>query len=150
MKEHVSFLSVFVVLGFAIFMINLGSHDILKTERDYVVSAKEITSELSPFDIYKNYFSTSDKHVVFLDVREKDELKEGVIPGAIWVPRGVLEFKVRSVIPKDKEKLVVVYSETGERALLATKILKEMGYKAINMKGGIREWIRNGFPISFQ
>ncbi len=150
MKEHVSFLSVFVVLGFAIFMINLGSHDILKTERDYVVSAKEITSELSPFDIYKNYFSTSDKHVVFLDVREKDELKEGIIPGAVWVPRGVLEFKVRSVIPKDKEKLVVVYSETGERALLATKILKEMGYKAINMKGGIREWIRNGFPISFQ
>ncbi len=150
MKEHISFLSVFVVLGFAIFMINLGSHDILKTEKDYVVSAKEITNELSPFDIYKNYFSTSNRQVVFLDVREKDELKEGTIPGAVWVPRGVLEFKVSSVIPKDKAKLVVVYSETGERSLLATKILNEMGYKAISMKGGIREWIRNGFPISFQ
>ena len=150
MREHISFLSVFVVLGFAIFMINMGSHDILKTEKDYIVSAKEMANELSVVDVYDNYFKDLNKDVVFLDVREKDELKEGVIPGARWIPRGMLEFRVSSIIPKDTKKLIVVYSETGERSLLATKILNEMGYKAVSMKGGIRKWIENGFPVTFQ
>ncbi len=150
MKEHISFLSAFVVLGFAIFMINFGSHNILKTQNDYLVSAKEITSELSAPFIYNNYLETNSKDVVFLDIREKDELKEGMIPGARWIPRGVLEFKIESIIPKDEKRTIIVYSETGERALLATKLLKEMGYKAVSMKGGIREWMKNGFPITFQ
>ncbi len=150
MKEHISFLSVFVVLGFAIFMINIGSHTALKTEQDYIVSAKELTDELSPVNVYENYFKSNSKNVVFLDVREKEELKEGIIPGAEWIPRGVLEFKVKSLIPKEGHKIIVVYSETGERSLLATKLLNEMGYNAVNMKGGIKKWIENGFPITFQ
>ncbi len=150
MKEHISFLSVFVVLGFAIFMINIGSHTALKTEQDYIVSAKELTDELSPVNVYENYFKSNSKDVVFLDVREKEELKEGIIPGAKWIPRGVLEFKVKSLIPKEGHKIIVVYSETGERSLLATKLLNEMGYNAVNMKGGIKKWIENGFPITFQ
>ncbi len=150
MKEHISFLSVFVVLGFAIFMINFASSDALKTQNDYLVSAKEISNEIPAEDIYKNYFLSNSKDVVFLDVREKDELKEGKIPGARWIPRGVLEFKVENLIPKTEKKLIIVYSETGERALLATKILREMGYKAISMKDGIKSWIQKGFPTSME
>lgn len=84
--------------------------------------------------------------VVFIDVRESDEVAKGKIPGAVHVPRGVLEFIADPHSPMHNEALssgkqLVIYCASGGRSALAGKTLKDMGIgPVINMKGGFNAW----------
>lgn len=83
---------------------------------------------------------------VFLDVREPDETARGTIPGAVVVPRGLLEFAADPALPTrnpalDPEAEVVVYCASGGRSALAAKTLAEMGYRNVaNLAGGYAAW----------
>ena len=80
-----------------------------------------------------------------LDVREKDEYREGHLEGAISLPRGFLEIKVESTVP-DKSTPILAYCAGGVRSLLAGKILKEMGYHHVtSMSGGYTAWKTAGY-----
>jgi len=84
---------------------------------------------------------------VFLDCREPKEFKMGHIPGAMNIPRGLLEFKIAKKIP-DKNAKIVMYCKKGGRGCLATCTLCRMGYKnAQNMAGGWMAWEKAGYPI---
>src|SRR5438093_700058 len=65
--------------------------------------------------------------MVLLDVREKDEVRAGFIPGAISVPRGFLEIQIEQKIT-DKNAPIVAYCAGGTRSALAAKTLAELGY----------------------
>ena len=64
---------------------------------------------------------------VWLDVREQDEWDEGIIPGAVHIPRGNLESRVEGLLP-DRDQAIVVYCAVGSRSAFATKTLEELGY----------------------
>lgn len=88
-----------------------------------------------------------NKNYVFIDVRDQVELKgEEVIPNAINISRGMLEFNLDPNSPYynevfSEEKIFVFFCKKGARSALATKTAKEMGLKnAINMTGGLQEW----------
>jgi rhodanese-related sulfurtransferase len=84
---------------------------------------------------------------VFLDVREEKEYRSGHIPGAMNIPRGLLEFTIGDKIP-DKNATIVVYCKTGGRSCLASYALVRMGYKNIkNMDGGWTAWTKAGYPV---
>lgn len=75
-----------------------------------------------------------------LDVREKEEFRDGHLPGAVSVPRGFLDMRVEEVVP-DKETPVILYCAGGTRSLLAGRTLREMGYaNVISMAGGYGAW----------
>jgi molybdopterin/thiamine biosynthesis adenylyltransferase/rhodanese-related sulfurtransferase len=83
---------------------------------------------------------------VFVDVREQDEWDEGHIPGALHVSRGHLESRIETAVP-DKARQVVVYCQSGNRSVFATKALEELGYEnVVSLAGGYTDWKRNGFP----
>ena len=85
--------------------------------------------------------------VTFLDVREPKEYKSGHVPGAVNVPRGLLEFKIGKKLP-DKNATVVVYCKSGGRSCLSTDTLVKMGYKTLkNMDGGWKAWAKAGYPV---
>jgi len=85
--------------------------------------------------------------VVFLDVRGEKEYRSGHIPGAMNVPRGLLEFVIGNKIP-DKNATIVVYCKSGGRSCLASHTLVKMGYQNIkNMDGGWKAWIGAGYPV---
>lgn len=93
----------------------------------------------------KGIFDKGD--AVFLDCRTEKEFKSGHIPGAIHVPRGLLEFQIENKI-SDKNKEIVVYCKTGGRASLATSTLVKMGYKNVkNLDGGWKAWVKAGNPV---
>src|SRR5256885_7542203 len=75
-------------------------------------------------DLLKN----NGKSTVLLDVREKDEWREGHLEKAVSLPRGFLEIKVESTVP-DKEMPIVAYCAGGVRSLLAGEVFKENGFK---------------------
>jgi rhodanese-related sulfurtransferase len=84
--------------------------------------------------------------VVFLDVREPDEYKAGHIPGAVNIPRGLLESRIEEQVP-DRNTDLVVYCRSGVRSALASATLVKMGYKGVlNMDGGWKTWQEAGYP----
>ena len=92
--------------------------------------------------------------VQFVDVRDIRELeREGVIPGAIHAPRGMLEFWVdpespyhRDVFAQDKE--YVLFCALGWRSALATKTLMDMGLERVaHIEGGFEGWKKSGGPV---
>jgi rhodanese-related sulfurtransferase len=85
--------------------------------------------------------------VAFIDCRTEKEYRSGHIPGAINIPRGLLEFQIENKIP-DKNATVVMYCKTGGRASLACCSLDKMGYKNVkNMDGGWQAWMKAGYPV---
>jgi rhodanese-related sulfurtransferase len=83
---------------------------------------------------------------LFVDVREQDEWDEGHITGAVHVSRGHLESRIEAAAP-DKSQPLVVYCQSGNRSVFATKALEELGYEnVVNLAGGYVDWKRNGFP----
>jgi rhodanese-related sulfurtransferase len=84
---------------------------------------------------------------LFVDCREPNEFKMGHVPGAMNIPRGLLEFKIDKQVHNKAEKMVV-YCKTGGRACLSACTLCRMGYKNVkNMSGGWLAWEKAGYPI---
>ncbi len=83
-----------------------------------------------------------------IDVRTPQEFKAGHIPGAKLVNIYAPTFKqdVLKALP-DKEKPVLVYCRSGNRSMVAARFLAEKGYRVINLKYGIKDWIRQNKPI---
>src|SRR5205085_7506941 len=79
-----------------------------------------------------------------IDVREADEHAQGVIPGAVHIPRGFLELRIEKTVA-DRAAPVVVYCASGTRSLLAARSLGELGYTNVrSLAGGLSAWKRNG------
>ena len=89
---------------------------------------------------------------LLIDVREPSEYAAGHIPGAINIPRGLIEFKIWPTIGypdiSAQGQKIFVYCNTGGRAALSGQSLQELGFTevtVVNMK--LPEWIEAGFPI---
>lgn len=81
--------------------------------------------------------------MTFLDVREPQEYNLGRLPGAVHVPRGMLEVKVEALIARDAN--IVVYCAGGGRSALAADTLHQMGYTNVSsLQGGFRDWAMSG------
>jgi len=92
-----------------------------------------------------------------IDVREPDEFAEGHIPGAVNIPRGLLEFEVdghpavawRSAEElSHRERPLVLYCLSGGRSTLAAAALKGLGFSsAMSLQGGILRWADAGHVV---
>src|SRR5690348_13480764 len=99
-----------------------------------VNEAKKDIQEISA-DELKTLQQSGDDLIV-IDVREREDAAKGTIPGAVNVPRGVLEHNIDQVTT-DKDKKLVLYCGGGSRSALAAASLKKMGFKnAISLAGG--------------
>lgn len=74
-----------------------------------------------------------------LDVRTKEEFKEGHIDNAILIPLDEIEEKVESIFT-DKEETILVYCRSGVRSKNASSIMSKKGYTNILEFGGIIDW----------
>ncbi|CAG7639853.1 rhodanese-like domain-containing protein [Paenibacillus allorhizosphaerae] len=72
-----------------------------------------------------------------LDVREHEEWESGHIPEAKHIPLGELEAR-HNELSKDEETIVVCRS--GNRSRMACDYLSALGYKVVNMPGGMSVW----------
>ncbi len=114
------------------------------TAENFVSEAKKDVCEISVSDAKE----ILDKGgCVFLDCREPKEFKMGHVPGAVNIPRGLMEWKVSKKIP-DKTAKIVVYCKVGGRGCLSACTLCRMGYKnVVNMAGGWQAWEKAGYPV---
>ena len=90
----------------------------------------------------------ADSNVVVLDVRTAAEFAEGHIKGAILIDQGQSDFveKARTTLPMEKK--IAVYCRSGRRSANAAGKLADVGYKCINLKGGIIAWKEADMPVT--
>jgi len=74
---------------------------------------------------------------MYVDVREADELEEGMIDGAINIPLGQLIRKARNGDLDDlKREKIVTYCSGGYRGDIAADELNKLGFNTVTIEGG--------------
>jgi rhodanese-related sulfurtransferase len=128
-----------------------GENMVMKGTKDLVAAANKEIENLSAAEAVK---LTGAADVVFVDVRESDELrKTGKLKGAVHVPRGFLEFQADPQSPTHKPELsagkrLILYCGSGSRSALAAKTLKDMGVQEVaHVAGGFSAIKEAGGPI---
>jgi rhodanese-related sulfurtransferase len=98
-----------------------------------------MTPEIDPTEAW----STTPPSLL-LDVRELDEWDAGHAPEATHVPLGELP---GALLDLQHGRTIVCICRSGGRSARATDYLREHGYPAINLAGGMRAWAEAGLPV---
>ena len=72
-----------------------------------------------------------------LDVRTPQEFASGHIPGAVNIPVDDLRSRLGE-LPRDRK--IAAYCQVGQRGYLATRILLQAGFSAVNVGGGYKTY----------
>lgn len=114
------------------------------TAMDLVADAKSQIIEIEPAAA-----QAAMSNALLLDVREAAEFEAGRLPGAVNIPRGVLEFRIGDhPLLSRRDTDILVYCKTSGRAALAALNLKRMGYtKVRSIHGGFDAWSQLGLPL---
>jgi rhodanese-related sulfurtransferase len=93
---------------------------------------------------------------VLVDIRsEVSRVREGVVPGALHIPRTVFEWRLdpasawRSPHAPAVEERVVVLCDHGFSSILAAEMLLELGFmRSADVIGGFEAWRDAGLPVA--
>ncbi len=112
-----------------------------KPAHELVQEAKKSVNEHSPAAIHDQMTATPD--TLLIDVREPDEYRQGHLPGAINIPRGMLEFRISGEPQlQNLSRPIVVYCKTSGRAALSVVAMQTMGFtNVLSLAGGFDAWV---------
>lgn len=92
---------------------------------------------------------------VIVDIRETEErVAHGAIPGAVHVPRGLLEFRADPASPTHDprlgpERTLLLYCTDSRRSALAVASLQALGHRDVmHLAGGFAAWGIADLPIA--
>ena len=120
-----------------------------------IAAARSVANEVPP-DAAREALDSGAVKLV-LDVREPEEFREGHVPDAVNIPRGLLEVRADPASPAADASLsaersvrVLVYCTKGPgaRSLFAARTLMDMGYENVDvLAGGMNAWAEAGLPV---
>lgn len=80
----------------------------------------------------------SNQKINVIDVREDEEVAEGMVPTAKHIPLGTIPEQIDQ-LSKDEEYVMICRS--GRRSMNAAEFMKEKGFNNVkNMEGGMLNW----------
>ncbi len=114
-----------------------------KTYQELMTEARDSVPEVTIDEVQAQM--ENGARPTLLDVREREEYREGHLEGSVPLPRGFLEMRIEEAVP-DKSAPIVAYCAGGVRSLIAARTLKEMGYENVtSMSGGYTAWKNAGY-----
>jgi rhodanese-related sulfurtransferase len=123
----------------------------VRTAALMVAEARVRVESLSPDAVARELLAGD---ALLIDLRESEErIRDGVIPGALHIPRGLLEFQADSTGPQFRRELqpsrrIIVHCGVGNRSALAADLLQSMGYHNVaHLDGGFRAWSTAGHSV---
>lgn len=141
--------TVLSLLVFVTVFSNMNAQEKINTP----IKSPDKIAEIARSQVTKIYDSTlksivdAGEQFLLIDVRTEQEYLAGHIKGAVWIPRGMLEFAIQDVTKNQNAKMVL-YCRTGGRSALSVVTLTEMGYKNVNsLTGGFKEWVESGYSV---
>jgi molybdopterin/thiamine biosynthesis adenylyltransferase/rhodanese-related sulfurtransferase len=117
-----------------------------KTYAELLQDVKAQVRQVSLEDLHAR--REAGEPLVIVDVREKDEWRQGHLIGAVHVPRGFLEMQAGSKLPDRGAKIVTICAG-GIRSAFAAKALQDLGYTNVESANpGFNDWKDKGFPYT--
>lgn len=88
--------------------------------------------------------------MLVIDVREPWEVLHGYLPGAVNIPRGLIEFRdLEHAELGHAERPILLYSGDGRRSALAALSLMRLGVANVySLAGGMTRWLREELPVA--
>ena len=109
--------------------------------KQLVDEVKREVREISVDDLRKMKSSREDFSLI--DVREREDWYQGIIPDAKTITRGMLELKI-DLVTTDKDRKIVLYCGGGSRSALSAYMLQRMGFRnVLSLAGGYRAWMES-------
>ncbi len=116
--------------------------DVDRLVNDYL----KVKDSLEPIPLHELLDRVRDDLVTVLDVRPEEEYNSGHLPGAINIPLAELEKHLHELNPQHE---IVAYCR-GPHCVLAFDAvakLREKGWSANRLDGGLPEWKLEGLPV---
>jgi len=144
-KTNILKIAVLTLVGFMI--MSCGSKNTYQNVDELIAEVSPNVTEITVADLHQLF--DDGEIVVLIDVREPNEFNPGYIPGAVNIPRGLIEFNVlkdefwenQFLYPPLKTDLIVVYCKKGYRGLLTADVLQKFGFENVRwLKGGFKAW----------
>lgn len=103
---------------------------------------------------FKSGFDTSSLGLL-IDVREPADYAAGHVPGALNIPRGLIEFRIWPHVgfpdKLDLNARITLYCGSGARAALAAKSLRDLKFTNVTAADiKFEDWARAGYPLVAQ
>ena len=123
------------------------------TAQDLVAQARAVIEEIDS----EHLRALQADGVPVIDVREPEEFAAGRVPGAVNIPRGMLEFQVDGHPALNfrtdphlshRREPVILYCRTGGRSALAAEALRRLGFdRPLSLAGGYTQWLDTGGAV---
>lgn len=133
MGKHIGFIALGVVFFLIILLVRLKAGSLEINMENFI-------------GLYKK------QGLQLLDVRTSREYQsDGHIKGFRLVPLSELSNKGEAALPRlDKKKPVYIICRSGNRSLVAARILKSLGFEQVySIKGGVTAWAVKRHPLDF-
>jgi rhodanese-related sulfurtransferase len=93
---------------------------------------------------------------LIVDIRSETQRgRDGIVPGAVYHPRNVLEWRMdpesgaADPAVGGVERRVIVMCDAGYQSSLAAATLRELGFtRAADLDGGFQAWRGAGLPVA--
>ncbi|MBG6181934.1 rhodanese-like domain-containing protein [Arthrobacter sp. CAN_A1] len=85
-------------------------------------------------------------NATLVDVRSREEHATAHIQGSLNIPLEELTSRLADL----PSSTIHVLCGSGKRSSQAARTLRGHGYQTINVAGGITEWYRAGYPVTYQ
>ena len=121
------------------------------TVDDLLARARAAIHRVTPYEA----LDAQSRGAVIVDIRsEAQRGADGAVPGAVWFPRNVLEWRVDPASPAadprvcDLSRELLVLCDEGYQSSLAAATLRELGAaRAGDVIGGFQAWRVSGLPV---
>jgi rhodanese-related sulfurtransferase len=122
------------------------------TINDLLDAARERLDRLRPADA----LDAVQRGAVLVDIRSETQREaDGLIPGARFCPRNVLEWRVDPAsghadpsLGGDVDAWLVLVCNEGYQSSLAAATLQDLGFaRATDLEGGFQAWRAAGLPV---
>lgn len=120
------------------------------TAEELLAAAREGLPRLDPEDAAEAF----ERGAVLVDIREDGQrVRDGVIPGALRIPRNVLEWRLD---PRGEHRIdeltrpgveVILFCNHGYQSSLAAANVRRMGVECADVIGGFEAWREAGLPV---
>jgi rhodanese-related sulfurtransferase len=137
MKKVIYLVSLLII---AVLFLNCSGKElkVFNSEKELVADAKARVEMISPEE-FKKLLDSKAKYYL-IDCREESEYDTSCIPGAINIPRGLLEFQIGNKVD-DRRADVILYCSDGQRSVLAASVLPCLKFSNVRViSDGFDSW----------
>jgi rhodanese-related sulfurtransferase len=122
-----------------------------ETVEQLLAEARRELDRLSPSDAQ----AAMGRGAILIDIRSDGQrAADGLIPGAKFVPRNVLEWRLdpesdhRDEALACRDRPVIVICNEGFQSSLAAASIRRLGVDATDVIGGFQAWREAGLPLA--